>query len=386
MSIKLIDLAAQNAEIRDEVEAALARVHHQTAYVGGREVAAFEREFASFLGVRHVVSVASGTDAIRLALLAIGIEAGDEVITSPMTFIATAGAIFQTGALPVFVDVDPDTGNLSVAAVRRYLEARRWRAPNGPRAILPVHLYGTPAPMAELCLLAEEYGLELIEDACQAHGARVETADRWIMAGAMGMAGCFSFYPGKNLGAWGDGGAVATDDEEIAARIGSLRDHGRSSRYSHEEFGYNSRLDTIQAVVLSAKLKRLRRWNDSRRRIAATYRRLLGSAVQLPFEPLGVESCYHQFVIRSERRDQIRQRLLLDQIECGVHYPIPLHLQPACRSLGYREGDFPVSERMASTVLSLPMHAHLSQADAAHVAETILGALEKETEEIHVSW
>ena len=385
MNIKLTDLAAQNKEIRDEVECALARVHDQTAYVGGPEVAGFEREFASFLGVKHVVSVASGTDSLRLALLAIGVEAGDEVITSPMTFIATAAAIFQAGALPVFVDVDPQTGNLSAASLRQYLEAGKWRTPNGPRAILPVHLYGTPAPTAELGLIAEQYGLEMIEDACQAHGARIDMGDRWIMAGAMGTAGCFSFYPGKNLGAWGDGGAVATNDDEIAARVERLRDHGRISRYAHEEIGYNARLDTIQAVVLSAKLKRLQEWNDARRQIAATYRRLLDSAVQLPGEPDGVESCYHQFVIRSERRDQIRQTLLLKKIECGIHYPVPLHLQPACRALGYRAGDLPVSERMADTVLSLPMHPHLSVADAARVAETVRRALEPEPAQMRVA-
>ena len=378
MNIKLNDLAAQNREIRDEVESALARVHDRTAYVGGPEVIAFEREFASFLGVRHVVSVASGTDSLRMALLAIGVGAGDEVITSPMTFIATAAAIFQTGALPAFVDVDPDTGNLSAPSLRRYLEAGKWHTPNGPRAIVPVHLYGTPAPTAELGLLAEQYGLEMVEDACQAHGARIYMGEGWVMAGAMGIAGCFSFYPGKNLGAWGDGGAVATNDEEIASRVSRLRDHGRISRYAHEEIGYNSRLDTIQAVVLSAKLKHLREWNYSRRRIAAAYRRLLGSAVQLPSEPEGVESCYHQFVIRSERRDHIRQSLLMKQIECGIHYPVPLHLQPACRSLDYRKGDFPVSERMADTVLSLPIHPYLSVDEAARVAETVRSALEPE--------
>lgn len=377
MQIKLVDLAAQNAEVRNHIECELAEVHKGSSYVGGPYVKAFEEEFASFLGVKRVVGVSSGTDALRLALMAIGVGAGDEVITSPMTFIATVAAIIQTGARPVFVDVEPETGNISPAAVCRYLEQRRWTAPNGPRAILPVHLYGTPAAMPELLRIAHNFGLKLIEDACQAHGARIDTCDGRVMAGTVGAAGCFSFYPGKNLGAWGEAGAVATDDEELAERIEILRDHGRISHYAHEEFGYNARLDAIQAVVLRTKLGRLEDWNARRREIADAYRNLLaGCGVELPFEPDGVESCYHLFVIRSAKRDAIRNALQLNQIECGIHYPVPLHLQSACRSLGYRPGDFPVSERLADTVLSLPIHPHLSTRDVDRIVNAVRAGLE----------
>ena len=381
MSIKFVDLAAQNQEIHHHVESELAHLHRDTSYVGGPQVAAFEAEFASFLGVKHVVGVGSGTDALRLALQAMGIGTGDEVITSAMTFIATAAAIIQTGARPVFVDVDRENGNMSARALRRYLEKRLWSAPNGPRAIMPVHLYGMPAPMCELQCIADDFDLKIVEDACQAHGSRINTPDGWVMAGTIGAAGCFSFYPGKNLGAWGEAGAVATNDQELAARVAVLRDHGRISHYAHEEFGYNSRLDSIQAIVLRAKLSRLDSWNVRRRDIADAYRNLLANCeVELPFEPDGTESCYHLFVIRSKKRDLIRKALLQNQIECGIHYPVPLHLQPACHMLGYRPGDLPASEQMADTVLSLPMHPHLNGRDVVRTAATVRMALDSKPE------
>ncbi len=377
MQIKLVDVAAQNEEVRERVERELAGVHRDATYVGGVQVAAFEEEFAAFLSVRRVVGVGSGTDALRLALLALGVGPGDEVITAPMTFIATAAAILQAGARPVFVDVDPVTCTMNVEAVRRYLAAGRWSTPNGPKAILPVHLYGTPAAMAQLRQVADQYGLKIVEDACQAHGARLRTDRGWVRAGALGDAGCFSFYPGKNLGAWGEAGAVATDNDEVAEHVAILRDHGRISHYAHQEWGYNARLDAIQAVVLRAKLRHLGDWNERRRACADFYRELLSDCdVELPVETANVESCYHLFVIRSERRDVIRQALVMNQIECGIHYPVPLHLQPACRGLGYRPGDFAVSERIADTVLSLPMHPHLTDLDAARVAETVRQALD----------
>jgi dTDP-4-amino-4,6-dideoxygalactose transaminase len=376
MKIKFLDLAAQNREIKVQVDRGLEEIHDAASYVGGPQVAAFENEFAAFLGARHVVSVASGTDALRLALLAVGIGPGDEVITTPMTFIATAEAIVQTGARPSFIDIDPRTGNLSVPEIARYLERGRFKAPNGPRAILPVHLYGLPAPMMELRDLAQACDLKVIEDACQAHGARLNYRGQALYAGTIGAAGCFSFYPGKNLGAWGEGGAIATNDEALATRVRALRDHGRISHYAHSEYGYNARLDTLQAAVLRPKLKRLEEWNAQRRRLAALYRETLPQdGLTLLDDPEGSESCYHLFVIRSDRRDAIRTALLRDQIECGIHYPVPLHLQPACRGLGYALGDFPHAEAMADSVLSLPMHPFLTEREVKTVSQAVKCAL-----------
>lgn len=376
MRIKFVDLAAQNVEIADRVQRELAEIHQNTSYVGGPQVEAFEHEFGDFLGANHVIGVASGTDALRLALAATGVGPGDEVLTSPMTFIATAAAIRQTGATPVFVDVDADSGNLSPERLREYLQRRTSRSFNRPRAIVPVHLYGLPARMAEIRAIAEEFNLQIVEDACQAHGAKLHDGTRWRYAGTVGRAGCFSFYPGKNLGGWGEGGAVVTDDDEIAARVRALRDHGRISHYAHDELGYNARLDTIQAAVLSAKLEKLARWNDRRREIAALYCKLLGQCdLEMPYESKDARSCYHLFAIRSPKRDALRLALLGKAIECGIHYPVPLHLQPACREFGYQTGDFPVSETIADTELSLPMHPHLTDDQATRVAQVVIDAV-----------
>ena len=376
MQIRMIDLAQQNEEIRREVEHEMTRVHASTSYIGGPQVAEFEEEFAVRLGVRRVVGVGSGTDALRLALIALGVGRDDEVITTPMTFIATAEAIVQAGATPVFVDVDPSTRNMSPTGLRHYLEARRWRSANGPRAILPVHLYGSPAPLKEIQAIAQAHRLPIVEDACQAHGARLRFGDRWKAAGSIGAAGCFSFYPGKNLAAWGEAGAVATDDEDLAGRVSRLRDHGRVSHYGHLECGYNARLDTIQAVVLRAKLKRLESWNARRRELASAYRVLLGdTSCELPAEFPDRLSCYHLFVIQTPFREALRRTLLEHQVECGVHYPLPLHLQPALSFLGYRRGDFPASESVADSVLSLPIHPHLSDHDVLRVAQRVADSL-----------
>ena len=378
MPIKFLDLAAQNQEISGRVDTELERIHSSTAYVGGPQVAEFEARFAEYLGARCVVGVGSGTDALRLALMAAGVGHGDEVITTPMTFIATAEAIYQVGATPVLVDIDPDTANISAQGVKRYIEGGARRSANGPRAIIPVHLYGLPAAMDPLLEIARAHQLAVIEDACQAHGARVHCDGGWKRAGTAGAIGCFSFYPGKNLGAWGEAGAIATDDPQMAERISVLRDHGRVSHYLHSESGYNARIDTLQAAVLLAKLDCLDRWNARRREIARRYRELLsGSGVQTPAEPEGAESCYHLYVIRSPRRDHIRDALTAAQIGCGIHYPIPLHLQPACAGLGCRRGDFPASERHADSILSLPMHPHLTDDEVSTVANTVLTALEK---------
>jgi len=378
MQIKFADLVSQTAEVRERVERELVKIHLSAGYIGGPQVKAFEEEFAAYLGVRHVVSVANGTDALRLSLLAIGVGPGTEVITSPMTFIATAAAIRQTGARPTLVDIDPETCNIDPDALRRYLVERRRRSPHGLRAIVPVHLYGLPAAMREIQEIAIEFGLRIVEDACQAHGASFHDGQRWRYAGTLGAAGCFSFYPGKNLGAWGDGGAIATDSDELAERVRLLRDHGRLSHYAHQDYGYNSRLDAVQAAVLRVKLERLADWNRRRREVAELYRELLdGAGLVLPVEPEGFASAYHLYAIRSRRRDAIRQTLLGRNIECGIHYPVPLHLQPACRDLGYRPGDFPVSERIADTELSLPMHPHLTDAEVRCVAESVIAAARK---------
>ena len=275
---------------------------------------------------------------------------------------------------------------MSPEALSRYLEAGEWSSPNGPRAIVPVHLYGLPAAMAEIGAIADRFGLPIVEDACQAHGASLRLGDKWKAAGAIGAAGCFSFYPGKNLGAWGEAGAIATDDLALAERVGRLRDHGRASHYGHLECGYNARLDTVQAVVLSAKLKHLNRWNERRREIAHSYRLLLREAeCELPAEQDGYLSCYHIFAIRTACRDALRQKLAEREIECGVHYPLPLHLQPALAYLGYRRGDFPVSEAIADSVLSLPLHPHLTNLEVMRVAETVADHLKHRSAERYAS-
>jgi len=282
----------------------------------------------------------------------------------------------QTGARPRFVDIDPVTGNMCARALRSFLESLPRNERRAVRAIVPVHLYGLPAPIVELKEIAAEFNLKLVEDACQAHGARVRTGEGIQQAGTLADAGCFSFYPGKNLGAWGDGGAVVTNDEEVAQRVSLLSNHGRLSHYAHEICGYNSRLDSIQAAVLRAKLEKLAEWNERRRVVASAYRELLAPLDAQPIlEPEGFESCYHLFVIRSTRRDAIRNALLQNGIECGIHYPVPLHLQPALAYLGYRAGDFPASETLADTTLSLPMHPHVDGQEILRTVETVATVL-----------
>jgi dTDP-4-amino-4,6-dideoxygalactose transaminase len=376
MPIKFLDLAAQNREIAARVAREFEAIHAATSYAGGPAVAAFEQDFARYLEVDHVIGVGSGTDALRLALMALGIGPGDGVITVPMTFIATAAAIAQTGAVPEFVDVDPLTANLAPQRLARYLEAGRFRSPNGPRAVVPVDLYGMPCAMEQIAAIARRFKLFVVEDACQAQGAMLETASGWVKAGTLADAAAFSFYPGKNLGAWGEAGAVATNHPHLAAVVAKLRDHGRTSHYGHDCYGYNARLDSLQAGVLRAKLEHLDAWNRRRREIAAGYRELLGSSgVQLPVEPPGFMSCYHLFTIHSPRREAIRAALTAAAIGNGIHYPLPLHLQPACASLGHRPGDFPVSEWIAQATLSLPMHPHLTGAEVEAVAAAVRSAL-----------
>ncbi len=359
--IPLVDLHAQYAALRADIDAAIARVIANTSFIMGPEVRAFEEAFAVFCQARYAVGISSGTAAIELTLRALGVGPGDQVITTPFTFIATAEAISAVGATPVFADIDPATYNLDPAAVEAAITPRT-------RALLPVHLYGQPADMAALAAIAQRHNLYLIEDAAQAHGAEVHGQ----RVGSLGHAACFSFYPGKNLGAYGDGGAVTTDDEALAGRLRKLRDHGRSSKYVHDELGYGHRLDALQAAILAAKLPHLDAANAARRRLAARYRELLaGADLVLPHVPDGVTPAWHLFVVRSPRRDALLASLRAQGIEAGIHYPLPLHMQPAYRWLGLASGCFPAAETAAQQVLSLPLFPEMTDEQQDRVAAAV---------------
>jgi len=350
VGVPFVDLKAQYQSIQEEIDAAIREVVASCAFVLGPAVERFERDFAEFLGVEEVVGVNNGTAALQLTLLALGIGPEDEVIVPAHTFIATAEAVSHVGARPVFVDVRRDTANLDASLLAAAVTPRT-------RAIVPVHLYGQPADMEPILRFASERGLIVVEDACQAHGAHY----RGRRVGSFGRAGCFSFYPGKNLGAYGEGGAIATNDHELATRLRRLRDHGQTERYHHAEVGYNARLEGIQGAVLGVKLQHLDRWNRARRAHAAVYEEELAVAgVTIPFEAESCESVYHLFVVRSERRDALREHLGALGVQTGLHYPIPVHLQDAYAALGHHEGDFPESEAWARECLSLPMFAELT--------------------------
>lgn len=348
--IPFVDLGAQYAEIEDELREALAKVLSQSSYILGPPVAEFEGAFAEFLGVEHVIGVGSGLDALRLALDAAGVGPGDEVIVPANTFVATALAVTALGAIPVLVDCQRETFQIDPDHVAGAISPRT-------RAIVPVHLTGAPADMHRILPIAEAYGVAVVEDAAQAHGASL--AGR--ACGSFGLAGCFSFYPAKNLGALGDAGAVSTNDAVVAARIRSVRDYGRTSKYEHVEYGLNTRLDSIHAAALSVKLRRLEGWNQQRRERASVYRELLRGVGDLQLQEVvaGAKHAYHLFVVRTERRDELQAALAADGIDTIIHYPIPVHLQPVYRDLGYRTGQFPVAEELAATSLSLPMYAEL---------------------------
>lgn len=359
--IPLVDLHAQYAALRADIDAAIARVIANTSFIMGPEVRAFEEAFAVFCQARYAVGISSGTAAIELTLRGLGVGPGDQVITTPFTFIATAEAISAVGATPVFADIDPATYNLDPAAIEAAITPRT-------RALLPVHLYGQPADMAALAAIAQRHNLYLIEDAAQAHGAEVHGQ----RVGSLGHAACFSFYPGKNLGAYGDGGAVTTDDEALAAKLRKLRDHGRSSKYVHDELGYGHRLDALQAAILAAKLPHLDAANAARRRLAARYRELLaGADLVLPHVPDGVMPAWHLFVVRSPRRDALLASLRAQGIEAGIHYPLPLHMQPAYRWLGLASGCFPAAEAAAQQVLSLPLFPEMTDEQQDRVAAAV---------------
>ena len=356
------DLTAQHVALATEIRDALTRVMESGWFVLGPEVEAFEQEFASTIGTAHAVGVASGTDALTLALLSLGVGPGDDVITSPMTATFTALAISRAGAKPVFADVDPVTLNLSPRSVSE-------RMSSSTKALLPVHLYGNPSEMPALLELADKNGIPVVEDACQAHGATLNGRP----VGGFGRAGCFSFYPTKNLGALGDGGLVTTDDQELAARIRRLRNGGQSNRYVHEEIGFNSRLDELQAAVLRAKLPHLSAWNERRRTLVALYRAALAES------PLGwvdalpdASPAAHLLVARAPERDRLKKALSEAGVQTLIHYPVPAHLQPAYRGLGQGEGACPEAERAAREIVSLPLYPELSEAQVEHVARAVV--------------
>lgn len=365
-AVPLVDLHAQWAEVAGDVHAGWRRVLANTAYIGGQTVAEFEAAYAAYLGVAHCIGVGNGTDAIELALRAVGVRPGDEAIVPTNTFIATAEAVVRAGATPVFVDVDPEHLLIDPARVAEAITPRT-------RVIVPVHLFGQTAPVEALLPLAEECGAVLVEDAAQAHGA-TRFGRR---AGSLGTIAATSFYPGKNLGAAGDAGAVLTDDPALARRVRLLGAHGSQQKYVHETLGFNSRMDALQAVVLSAKLRRLDRWNQARRAAADRYGTALRAlpAVAAPSSAAGNSDAWHLYVIQVAHRDQSLARLNAAGIGAGIHYPTPLHLTKPFAAPEHRRGRFPVAERAADRILSLPLYPHITPALQQRVIDELTGAL-----------
>jgi len=373
-AIPFLDLVTPQLELEEELTALFRSVLKSAGFIGGPMVEKFETAFAEFCEVHHAIAVNSGTDALRFAIMASGVQSGDVVLTVPNTFIATTEAISQAGAIPEFVDVDEQTYNMSSLMLQRYLRNKCIRDSAGRlmslrsgrpvTAIVPVHLYGQMAEMDTILDLAEQYGLVVIEDACQAHGAEYfsKKNNRWMKAGSMGRAAAFSFYPGKNLGACGEAGAITTNDPVMAGKMKMLRDHGQSRKYYHDIEGYNGRLDALQAGILHIKLSHLKSWNEQRRSKAGEYNRLFSQtgAVSLPFEPSWSRGVYHLYVIRTTDREGLMKHLKDAGIGSGIHYPVPLHLQKAYLSFNYSVGDFPVTESAAGEILSLPMYPQLA--------------------------
>jgi len=359
--IPFVDLQAQYREIKTEIDAAIRRVIESAAFILGREVEAFEAAFAEYLGARFCVGVSNGTAAVQLAVMASGLQAGDEVIVPANTFFASAEAVSTAGCVPVFVDADPASYTIDPAKIEAAITART-------RAVMPVHLYGQAADLDPIREIAARHNLLVIEDAAQAHGSLY----RGRRVGALADVGCFSFYPGKNLGAYGEGGAVVTNDAEVARRVRLLRDHGSEKKYHHELIGYNFRLEGLQGAVLNVKLRHLDRWNDLRRAHAARYQELLSSTpLVLPREMNYARHIYHLYVVQTEERVLLQQSLAEAGVQTGIHYPVPVHLQPAYASLRYKQGDFPEAERQAARVLSLPMYPELTDEQLNLVAEAI---------------
>jgi len=395
--IPFLDLITPHVELEAELTAVFQKALRTAGFIGGPMVEDFERAFAAFCNTEHSIAVCSGTDALRFALMACGVRSGDVVLTVPHTFIATTEAISQAGALPEFIDIDESTYNLDPVKLQHYLENQCTADPMGRlisrrsgrpvTAIVPVHLYGQCADMDPILELAERYGLIVVEDACQAHGAEYFSRkhNRWMKAGSMGRAAAFSFYPGKNLGACGEAGAVTTNDAGLAAKIKMLRDHGQAKKYYHDVEGYNGRLDAIQAGLLHAKLAHLAKWNKQRREKAESYNRLLAGSendVTLPHEPSWSRAVYHLYVVRTEDREGLMEHLKQKGIGSGIHYPIPLHLQKAYTSLNYRPGDLPVAEKIAEEILSLPMYPQLTAEQQTRVVEEVLSFTRAATEQL----
>ncbi len=387
-NVPFLDLIGPHLELEAELTEAFRTALHSAAFIGGAALTSFEKSFAAFHDVAECAGVASGTDALLFALIAGGVQPGQTVLTTSNTFIATAEAITQAGATPEFIEVEERTYNLCPAKLRAYLEScpkdARTGLPLSLRtqtpivAVLPVHLYGQMADMDAIEEVAREFGLLLFEDACQAHGAEYfsQREKRWRKAGSIGLAAAFSFYPGKNLGACGEGGAVTTNDPALAAQVRMLRDHGQSQRYYHDVIGYNGRLDAIQAAFLDVKLKHLAEWNQLRREAAARYdAAFLGvSEVIAPFKAPDRNPVYHLYVVRVAEREQVQAALSAAGIGTGIHYPVPIHLQKAYSSLGYRLGDLPLTERLASEVLSLPMFPKINALQQSRVVEQTVKA------------
>jgi dTDP-4-amino-4,6-dideoxygalactose transaminase len=385
-SVPFLDLITPHVELEQELTEVFQKALRTGGFIGGPMVEGFEKAFAEFCDTDYAVAISSGTDALRFALMASGVKAGDVVVTVPHTFIATTEAISQAGALPEFVDIDEQTYNMDPARLGEYLEKdcsvddsgtlRSRRSGRPVTAVVPVHLYGQMADMDAILEVAESYGLVVIEDACQAHGAEYfsRKRNRWMKAGSMGRAAAFSFYPGKNLGACGEAGAATTNDAGIAQHMKMLRDHGQATKYYHDLEGYNGRLDAIQAGVLQVKLPHLAKWNAQRRERAAEYKELLKSAdtkVIAPSEPSWSRAVYHLYVVRTMNRGELMDYLKKAGIGTGIHYPIPLHLQKAYASMNYGPGDFPIAEKATAEIVSLPMFPQLTAEQQARVVDEI---------------
>ena len=372
--VPFLDLVSLHEELEAELVPVFQKVLRTAGFVGGPMVEEFEREFAHFTGASHCVGLASGTDAVRFALMAAGVQPGDIVLTVPHTFIATTEGISQAGARPDFVDIEERTYCMNPEKLKEYLEKKcyldretgrpyNWESRAPVTAVVPVHIYGQTADMDPILELARRYNLIVVEDACQAHGAEYfsKHENRWRKAGTMGHAAAFSFYPGKNLGACGEAGAATTNSESIAKKMRMLRDHGQAKKYYHDIEGYNGRLDSLQAGILSVKLRHLAEWNRKRRAAAQRYDEMLGSVdgVTAPLQPEWSRSVYHLYVVRVQDRTGLQKQLAEAKIDTGIHYPVPLHLQQAYKHFGYKQGDFPVTEHVSSEILSLPMYPQL---------------------------